>query len=70
MTEARFPEGRKPLALYPVLLFYLSLAWMVLIGFQRGNTAAAPAVAESAGAPVVNAPVAASATAPKSVRLF
>lgn len=36
MTDAKFPEGRKLLALYPVLLFYLSLSWMVLIGFQRG----------------------------------
>lgn len=38
MTDARFPEGRKLLALYPVLLFYLSLAWIVLIGFQQGST--------------------------------
>lgn len=37
MTDAKFPEGRKLLALYPVLLFYLSLAWIVLIGFQRGS---------------------------------
>lgn len=37
MTDARFPEGRKLLALYPVLLFYLSLAWIVLIGFQQGS---------------------------------
>lgn len=37
MTDAKFPEGRKLLALYPVLLFYLSLAWIVLIGFQQGN---------------------------------
>lgn len=36
MTDAKFPEGRKLLALYPVLLFYLSLAWIVLIGFQQG----------------------------------
>lgn len=35
MTDAKFPEGRKLLALYPVLLFYLSLAWIVLIGFQQ-----------------------------------
>lgn len=35
MTDAKFPEGRKVLALYPVFLFYLSLAWMVTIGFQR-----------------------------------
>lgn len=38
MTDAKFPEGRKLLALYPVLLFYMSLAWMVLIGFQQGPT--------------------------------
>jgi hypothetical protein len=38
MTDAKFPEGRKLLALYPVLLFYLSLAWMVLIGFQQGTS--------------------------------
>lgn len=36
MTDAKFPEGRKLLALYPVLLFYLSLSWIVLIGFQQG----------------------------------
>jgi hypothetical protein len=36
LTDAKFPEGRKLLALYPVLLFYLSLSWMVLIGFQQG----------------------------------
>ncbi|CDF38627.1 unnamed protein product [Chondrus crispus] len=35
LADARFPEGRKLLALYPVLLFYLSLAWIVLIGFQQ-----------------------------------
>lgn len=35
MTDAKFPQGRKLLALYPVLLFYLSLAWIVLIGFQQ-----------------------------------
>eukprot|EP00168_Porphyra_purpurea_P012009 TRINITY_DN3116_c0_g1_i6.p1 TRINITY_DN3116_c0_g1~~TRINITY_DN3116_c0_g1_i6.p1 ORF type:complete len:236 (-),score=76.37 TRINITY_DN3116_c0_g1_i6:142-849(-) len=40
MADASFPEGRKLLALYPVLLFYLSLAWMVLIGFQQGPSAA------------------------------
>jgi hypothetical protein len=54
MTDAKFPEGRKLLALYPVFLFYLSLAWMVLIGFQQGHpsptTAALPAAAP---APVV-----------------
>lgn len=38
MTDARFPDGRKALALYPVLLFYLSLAWIVLISFQQGKT--------------------------------
>ncbi|CAN8062836.1 unnamed protein product [Agarophyton chilense] len=38
MTDARFPEGRKLLALYPVILFYLSLAWIVLIGFQRESS--------------------------------
>lgn len=37
MTDAKFPEGRKLLALYPVLLFYLSLSWIVLIGFQQGS---------------------------------
>lgn len=37
MTDAKFPEGRKLLALYPVLLFYLSLAWIVLVGFQQGS---------------------------------
>lgn len=36
MTDAKFPEGRKLLALYPVMLFYLSLSWIVLIGFQQG----------------------------------
>lgn len=36
MTDAKFPEGRKLLALYPVVLFYLSLTWIVLIGFQQG----------------------------------
>lgn len=35
MTDAKFPEGRKLLALYPVFLFYLSLSWIVLIGFQQ-----------------------------------
>lgn len=38
MADAKFPEGRKLLALYPVFLFYLSLAWIVLIGFQQGTT--------------------------------
>lgn len=47
MTDAKFPEGRKLLALYPVLLFYLSLSWMVLIGFQRG-AAPTTAVAQAA----------------------
>lgn len=74
MTEARFPEGRKPLALYPVLLFYLSLAWMVLIGFQRGNAGTAMATAETAGAagaaPAKPPVAAAGGTAPKTVRLF
>jgi hypothetical protein len=42
MSDAKMPEGRKLLALYPVILFYLSLAWMVLIGYQQGATAAAP----------------------------
>mmetsp|Transcript_16807 Transcript_16807/g.68740 ORF Transcript_16807/g.68740 Transcript_16807/m.68740 type:complete len:84 (-) Transcript_16807:905-1156(-) len=37
MADARFPDGRKLLALYPVLLFYLSVAWMILIGFQQHN---------------------------------
>lgn len=36
MTDAAFPPGRKSLALYPVFLFYLSLSWIVLIGFQKG----------------------------------
>lgn len=44
MADAAFPEGRKLLALYPVLLFYLSLAWMVLIGFQQGPSAAVATV--------------------------
>ncbi|GAB0491596.1 hypothetical protein MMPV_002850 [Pyropia vietnamensis] len=52
MTDAAFPEGRKLLALYPVLLFYLSLAWMVLIGFQQGPSAAVATV------PVPTAPLA------------
>lgn len=43
MTDAKFPEGRKLLALYPVLLFYLSLAWIVLIGFQQGSRSSAVA---------------------------
>lgn len=38
LTDAKFPEGRKVLALYPVLLFYFSLAWIVLIGFQQGTS--------------------------------
>lgn len=53
MTDAKFPEGRKLLALYPVFLFYLSLAWMVLIGFQQtppAEAAAAAAAAAGAGA--------------------
>jgi protein YIPF6 len=45
MTDAKFPDGRKLLALYPVFLFYLSLAWMVLIGFQQGQSATTPAAA-------------------------
>jgi len=40
MADARFPDGRKLLALYPVLLFYLSVAWMILIGFQQHNRVA------------------------------
>lgn len=52
MADAAFPEGRKLLALYPVLLFYLSLAWMVLIGFQQGPSAAVATV------PVPASPVA------------
>eukprot|EP00188_Purpureofilum_apyrenoidigerum_P004074 Plantae.Rhodophyta-Purpureofilum_apyrenoidigerum.ctg44526.p1 GENE.Plantae.Rhodophyta-Purpureofilum_apyrenoidigerum.ctg44526~~Plantae.Rhodophyta-Purpureofilum_apyrenoidigerum.ctg44526.p1 ORF type:complete len:255 (+),score=39.55 Plantae.Rhodophyta-Purpureofilum_apyrenoidigerum.ctg44526:103-867(+) len=35
LADARFPTGRKLLALYPVILFYLSLAWMIIIGFQQ-----------------------------------
>jgi len=46
MADARFPTGRKLLALYPVILFYLSLAWMIIIGFQQhvasGSGDAAP----------------------------
>eukprot|EP00172_Hildenbrandia_rubra_P000668 Plantae.Rhodophyta-Hildenbrandia_rubra.ctg13655.p1 GENE.Plantae.Rhodophyta-Hildenbrandia_rubra.ctg13655~~Plantae.Rhodophyta-Hildenbrandia_rubra.ctg13655.p1 ORF type:complete len:188 (+),score=4.37 Plantae.Rhodophyta-Hildenbrandia_rubra.ctg13655:74-565(+) len=42
MTDADFPEGRKVLALYPVFLFYSSLAWMVLIGFQQGASVIPP----------------------------
>ena len=42
MTDAQFPEGRKALALYPVFLFYSTLAWMVLIGFQQGVTTPLP----------------------------
>ncbi|OSX80996.1 hypothetical protein BU14_0027s0023 [Porphyra umbilicalis] len=51
MADAAFPEGRKLLALYPVLLFYLSLAWMVLIGFQQGPSAAVSTL-PAAAAPV------------------
>lgn len=59
MADAAFPEGRKLLALYPVLLFYLSLAWMVLIGFQQGPSAAVATV------PVPTVPLA--APLPKAV---
>jgi hypothetical protein len=52
MTDAKMPEGRKLLALYPVLLFYLSLAWMVLIGYQQGAAALAPALPPAAVVPV------------------
>mmetsp|Transcript_10588 Transcript_10588/g.21326 ORF Transcript_10588/g.21326 Transcript_10588/m.21326 type:complete len:229 (-) Transcript_10588:1229-1915(-) len=37
LADGGFPEGKKSLALYPVLLFYAGLSWMVLIGFQRGT---------------------------------
>lgn len=47
LTDARFPEGRKLLALYPVLLFYLSLAWIVLIGFQQGTASNTGVTSES-----------------------
>jgi len=56
MADAAFPEGRKLLALYPVLLFYLSLAWMVLIGFQQGPSAAVSTLpAEAAPVPTPTA---------------
>lgn len=56
MTDAKFPEGRKLLALYPVFLFYLSLAWMVLIGFQQSPPAAAAAAPAAAPAATTTAP--------------
>lgn len=60
MTDAKFPEGRKLLALYPVFLFYLSLAWMVLIGFQQSaGSTALPTIAPGVGGPVPPAPPAA-----------
>lgn len=59
MTDAKFPEGRKLLALYPVFLFYLSLSWMVLIGFQHPvplSSAVAQAHAPSAHTPGIPGP--------------
>lgn len=40
------------LALYPVLLFYLSLAWIVLIGFQQGSTKSAVVAEGSPSTPL------------------
>lgn len=60
MTDAKFPEGRKLLALYPVILFYLSLAWVVLIGFQQGPARSA-AVTEAI-TPATNGTTTATAT--------
>lgn len=54
MTDAKFPQGRKLLALYPVFLFYLSLSWMVLIGFQRQITP--PSAVAQAHAPAAHNP--------------
>lgn len=75
MTDAKFPEGRKLLALYPVLLFYLSLAWIVLIGFQQGNkpTITSPpttAVSPPAAAAVPSASPSVLATNPNNTRLL
>mmetsp|Transcript_6089 Transcript_6089/g.10955 ORF Transcript_6089/g.10955 Transcript_6089/m.10955 type:complete len:232 (-) Transcript_6089:57-752(-) len=35
MTDAEIPDGKLGLALYPVMLFYLSLGWMILMAFQQ-----------------------------------
>mmetsp|Transcript_9726 Transcript_9726/g.17544 ORF Transcript_9726/g.17544 Transcript_9726/m.17544 type:complete len:148 (+) Transcript_9726:413-856(+) len=38
LQDSTIPENRKSLVLFPVLLFYISLSWMVLIGSTASLT--------------------------------
>jgi len=38
LSDTNVPPGKLGLSLYPVLLFFLALGWMVLIGFQQHHT--------------------------------
>ncbi|KAA8496490.1 Protein YIPF6 [Porphyridium purpureum] len=50
LSDAEIPPGKLGLALYPVVLFFFSIGWLILLGFQQDQQTQQPQSGPAVGA--------------------